>query len=278
MSKDLYFENNSNINNANKNNNVFTSNSSFNDSKFKINMNANNINSNNNVKSQSDKLEKKSSRKDLSYIDKFKFIKDCLKKVQEREMNEFTELSDLKQYEKTFVSKIDELKEDIAGLTKKIDEVKIAKLEVDKKIKNKEVYLKKKLNREWGDVEMNEEKEGIYLINEGLQNEIDKMNNEMKELGEEIQVMSEQSLDTHQDIETLKINCNELIKNNLILRKTIQKKEKELAKITLDNKKINDKINQQEINSEKFLKQIETWANKESNIKYNNLFDIHDVH
>ena len=278
MSKDLYFENNSNINNANKNNNVFTSNSSFNDSKFKINMNANNINSNNNVKSQSDKLEKKSSRKDLSYIDKFKFIKDCLKKVQEREMNEFTELSDLKQYEKTFVSKIDELKEDIAGLTKKIDEVKIAKLEVDKKIKNKEVYLKKKLNREWGDVEINEEKEGIYLINEGLQNEIDKMNNEMKELGEEIQVMSEQSLDTHQDIETLKINCNELIKNNLILRKTIQKKEKELAKITLDNKKINDKINQQEINSEKFLKQIETWANKESNIKYNNLFDIHDVH
>lgn len=278
MSKDLYFENNSNINNANKNNNVFTSNSSFNDSKFKINMNANNINSNNNVKSQSDKLEKKSSRKDLSYIDRFKFIKDCLKKVQEREMNEFTELSDLKQYEKTFVSKIDELKEDIAGLTKKIDEVKIAKLEVDKKIKNKEVYLKKKLNREWGDVEMNEEKEGIYLINEGLQNEIDKMNNEMKELGEEIQVMSEQSLDTHQDIETLKINCNELIKNNLILRKTIQKKEKELAKITLDNKKINDKINQQEINSEKFLKQIETWANKESNIKYNNLFDIHDVH
>ena len=181
MSKDLYFENNSNINNANKNNNVFTSNSSFNDSKFKINMNANNINSNNNVKSQSDKLEKKSSRKDLSYIDRFKFIKDCLKKVQEREMNEFTELSDLKQYEKTFVSKIDELKEDIAGLTKKIDEVKIAKLEVDKKIKNKEVYLKKKLNREWGDVEMNEEKEGIYLINEGMQNEIDKMNNEMKE-------------------------------------------------------------------------------------------------
>ena len=48
--------------------------------------------------------------------------------------------------------------------------------------------------------------------------------------------------------------------------------------MTLENKKINNKIEQQEINSEKFLKEIEEWANKESNIKYNNLLDVHDVH
>ena len=267
------FSNNSNINH-NKNNNILTSNSSFNDSKYQINININSKNK----KTHSD-LEKKSSRKDLNYLDKFKFIKDCIKNVQEREIHEDTELSDLKEYEKTFLSKITELKEDIAGLTKKIDEVKIAKNEVERKIKIKEVYLKKKLNRIVEDnPEMNEENEDIFLVNEGLQNEIDKINNEMKELGEEIQVMSEQSLDTHQNIEILKKNCDELIKTNLILRKKIQKKERELAKINLDNKKINDKISQQEVNSEKFLKEIEKWSKKESSIKYNNLFDIHDVH
>ena len=41
-------------------------------------------------------------------------------------------MSDLKQYENNFLSKIKELKEDITGLTKKIDEVRIAKNEVDK--------------------------------------------------------------------------------------------------------------------------------------------------
>ena len=287
-SNDLDFENNSNMNNNNNNNNnmnVFSSNSSFNNSKLKMNMNLNvntsnnqnNNNQNNNNKSSQELVEKKSTLRDLAYVDKFKFIKDCLKKVEDRELHEYTEMSDLKQYEKTFLSKISELKEDIIGLTKKIDEVKIAKIEVDKKIKNKEVFLNKKLNKN-GENSMDEENEDIYLKIDGLKNDIDKMNNEMKELGEEIQVMSEQSLDTHQDIESLKKNCDELIKSNFILKKNIQKKEKELAKINLDNKKINDKINQQEINSEKFLKEIEKWANKKPRFKYNNLFDVHDVH
>ena len=75
-----------------------------------------------------------------------------------------------------------------------------------------------------------------------------------------------------------KLNCEELIRNNLYIKKNIQKKEKKLARLTSDTKKINDKITQQEQNSEKFLKDIERWANKESRIKYNNLLDVHDVH
>ena len=123
---------------------------------------------------------------------------------------------------------------------------------------------------------MDEENEDIYLKMDEIRNDIEAMNNEMKELGDEIQVMSEQSLDTHQDIESLKKKCEELIKSNFGLTKNIQKKEKILAKMTLDNKKLNDKITQQEINSEKFLKDIEKWANKKSSVKYNILFDVQD--
>ena len=281
MSKDLYFENNSNIN-MNNNNNVFSNNSSYNDLKVKLNRNSsnkkNNIINKVNIQNGKEEIENKSTRKDLTYVDKFKFIKDCLQKVKEKELNENTELNDLKQYEKTFLSKIKELKDDISELTKKIDEVKIAKMEVDKKIKNKGIVPKANLLK-YGeiDAEMNEENEDRYLINEGLKNEIKQINGEMKEIGEEIKIMSEQSLDIHEDIATLKKKCDNLIKNNLFVKKNIQIKEKELLRITLNNKKINDKINQQEINSEKFLKKIDKWANKESNIKYNNSFDANDA-
>ena len=284
-SRDLEFVNNSKSNNNNLN--VFSSNSSFNNSKLKMNNsnvnnnNNNNINNNsnnnnnNNNKSSQDSVDRRSTLKDLTYVDKFKFIKDCLKKVEDRELNEYTEMSDLKQYEKTFLSKIKELKDDICELTNKIYEVKIAKSEVDKKIKYKEIFLNKKLSKS-GESSMDEENEDIYLKMDKIKSDIESMNNEMKELGDEIQVMSEQSLDTHQDIESLKKKSDELIKNNFGLIKNIQKKEKLLAKMTLDNKKLNDKITQQEINSEKFLKGIEKWANKKSNVKYNNLFDVQD--
>ena len=279
MSNDLNFDNNSNI--KDNNNNEFSSNSSFNDSKLKINMNNNNKTSkkNSTKKSFQEDLNNKSNVKDLSYIDKYKFIKDCLQKVQDREMKEDTELSDLKQYEKTFLSKIQELKDDITNLNKKVNEARIAKSEVDKAIKLKEHFLKKKISKYTeDDSEINEKNEDFDEINEKIEEDIEKINSEMKEIGDEIQVMSEQSLDTHQEIENLKKKCDDLFRNNQNLKKTIQKKEKELGKITLENKKINDKIEQQEINSEKFLKEIEKWANKESSIKYNNLLEIHDVH
>ena len=56
----------------------------------------------------------------------------------------------------------------------------------------------------------------------------------------------------------------------MALEKRIKKKEKELDKIILDNKKLNNKIASQEQNSENFLRQIEKWANKQSYIKNNN--------
>ena len=276
MSKDFGSENS----NIKMNNNNELSSNSFNDSKLKMNMNINkkSIKQTTKKSSQED-IENKSSAKDLSYIDKFKFIKDCIQKVQNREMREDTELSDLKQYEKTFLSKIQELKDDIIDLTKKVNEARIAKTEVDKQIKLKEYFLKKKLSKYADeDSQINEENEDLGALNEKLEDDIEKIKNEMKEIGDEIQIMSEQSLDTHQDIENLKKNCDELIRNNHNLKKIIQKKEKQLARMTLENKKINNKIEQQEINSEKFLKEIEEWANKESNIKYNNLLDVHDVH
>ena len=55
----------------------------------------------------------------------------------------------------------------------------------------------------------------------------------------------------------------------MALEKRIKKKEKELDKIILDNKKLNNKIASQEQNSENFLRQIEKWANKQSYIKNN---------
>ena len=79
--------------------------------------------------------------------------------------------------------------------------------------------------------------------------------------------MSEQSLESHQNIEFLKKKNEDLIKNNMALEKRIKKKEKELDRITLDNKKLNNKIIIQEQNSENFLRQIEKWANKKSYIK-----------
>ena len=94
----------------------------------------------------------------------------------------------------------------------------------------------------------------------------------MQKLGEGIQIMNEESLDIYHDIETLKKNCDDLIRNNLNLKKTIIRKEKELAKVDLEIKKINDKIYQQEINSELFLKDIEKWANKESSARNSNLY------
>jgi chromosome segregation ATPase len=204
---------------------------------------------------------------------KFKFIKDCIKKVQDRETNEKQIFNDMKEEEKQYLIKIDELKNEINDLTKKIDGVKITKIEVDRKIRNKEVFLNKKLTKNAdGNEEMDDSNDDISQKNTELKEEINSINNEMQKLEEGIKIMTEESLEIYQDIENLKKNCDDLVRNNLNLKKTIIRKEKELAKADLEIKKINDKIYQQEKNSESFLKEIEKWANKESSVKNSNIY------
>ena len=204
---------------------------------------------------------------------KFKFIKDCIKKVQDREISEKQIFNDMKEEEKQYLIKIDELKNEINDLTKKIDGVKITKIEVDRKIRNKEVFLNKKLTKNAdGNEEMDDSNDDISQKNTELKEEINSINNEMQKLEEGIKIMTEESLEIYQDIENLKKNCDDLVRNNLNLKKTIIRKEKELAKVDLEIKKINDKIYQQEKNSESFLKEIEKWANKESSVKNSNIY------
>lgn len=204
---------------------------------------------------------------------KFKFIKDCIKKVQDREISEKQIFNDMKEEEKQYLIKIDELKNEINDLTKKIDGVKITKIEVDRKIRNKEVFLNKKLTKNAdGNEEMDDSNDDISQKNTELKEEINSINNEMQKLEEGIKIMTEESLEIYQDIENLKKNCDDLVRNNLNLKKTIIRKEKELAKADLEIKKINDKIYQQEKNSESFLKEIEKWANKESSVKNSNIY------
>ena len=204
---------------------------------------------------------------------KFKFIKDCIKKVQDREISEKQIFNDMKEEEKQYLIKIDELKNEINDLTKKIDGVKITKIEVDRKIRNKEVFLNKKLTKNSdGNEEMDDSNDDISQKNTELKEEINSINNEMQKLEEGIKIMTEESLEIYQDIENLKKNCDDLVRNNLNLKKTIIRKEKELAKADLEIKKINDKIYQQEKNSESFLKEIEKWANKESSVKNSNIY------
>ena len=204
---------------------------------------------------------------------KFKFIKDCIKKVQDREISEKQIFNDMKEEEKQYLIKIDELKNEINDLTKKIDGVKITKIEVDRKIRNKEVFLNKKLTKNAdGNEEMDDSNDDISQKNTELKEEINSINNEIQKLEEGIKIMTEESLEIYQDIENLKKNCDDLVRNNLNLKKTIRRKEKELAKADLEIKKINDKIYQQEKNSESFLKEIEKWANKESSVKNSNIY------
>ena len=204
---------------------------------------------------------------------KFKFIKDCIKKVQDREISEKQIFNDMKEEEKQYLIKIDELKNEINDLTKKIDGVKITKIEVDRKIRNKEVFLNKKLTKNAdGNEEMDDSNDDISQKNTELKEEINSIKNEMQKLEEGIKIMTEESLEIYQDIENLKKNCDDLVRKNLNLKKTIIRKEKELAKADLEIKKINDKIYQQEKNSESFLKEIEKWANKESSVKNSNIY------
>ena len=178
---------NTNINNNNNNNTNFSRNSSFTNSKLEINS-----------------QEKENNFKDFTQIDKFNFIKNCIKKAAKREQEETMEINDLKLYEKTFLSKINELKLDINETTRKIDEVKIAREEVEKKLKNKKVFLENKMGKFLDEENNQKTMEEIHQIIEDLENDIQDIKNEMNMVKKEIEVMSEQSLETHQDIDLLK--------------------------------------------------------------------------
>ena len=247
---------NSNINN-NNNNNIskgYSNNSSFINSKIEINS-----------------KEKENTFKDFTQMDKYNFIKNCIKKVEKRDQEEEIKINDLKLYEKTWLSKINKIKEDIAELSRNIDEIKIAREDVEQKLKNKKVFLEIKMGKAIDENNNKKTMEEIKQINEGLQNDINNMNDEINNMEKEIVAMSEQSLETHQDIDDLKKKSEDYIRSNMALEKRIIRKEKELKKYDLDIKKLENKIRYQEINSENFLRDIEKWANKESYLKMDNI-------
>ncbi len=246
---------NNKINN-NNNENSFSSNSSF-----------------SNTKQGQNDSQKGNNFKDWSQIDKFNFIKNCLKKAEEREQAEETDINNLKLYEKTFISKINELKDDINETRRKIDEVKIAREDVEKQLKYKKVFLQENVGKNIDNKNEKKTLNEIQEINEGLELDINDIKKEMEKVKKDIEIMSEQSLEIYQDIDSFKKKCDELLKDNLIIEKRIKKKEKELDKIILDNKKLNDKINNQELSSENFLKKIEKWANKKSSINTKNIYE-----
>ena len=259
MSKKVKSNNtsNTNINNNNNINNIskgYSNNSSFINSKIEINSN-----------------EKDNNFKDFTQMDKYNFIKNCIKKVEKREQEEEIKINDLKTLEKTYLSKINKIKDEITETSRNIDEIKIAREDVEQKLKNKKVFLEIKMGKVIDDNNNKKTMEEIKQINEGLQNDINNMNDEINDMEKEIVTMSEQSLETHKDIDKLKKKSEDLIRNNMALEKRIVRKQKELEKITLDIKKLNDKISYQEINSENFLRDIEKWANKESYLKMDNI-------
>ena len=199
--------------------------------------------------------------------DKFKFIKDCIKRVEKRKEKENIGYNDLKIYENTYEAKINELKKNILELTRKIDEVRIAKTNVDKQIRMKEVFVETNYNKN--------KNKNLDGVEDELKNDIQNIGKEIDAIKSNINNMAEESIDLQPDIEKLKINIDEVIKNNNTMRTENKNKGKKLTKIILENKKLKDSIRQQEINSHNFLKEIEKMANKKSEIKYDPAFQKH---
>ena len=63
------------------------------------------------------------------------------------------------------------------------------------------------------------------------------------------------------EIEEIKKNIDNLMKENSKLKKDISKYEKEEKLVTLENLRINEKIKSQEYTSQNFLKEIENKTN-----------------
>ena len=259
MSKILKSNNTSKLNNK-SNNNI------KNDDNFELLNDSSFINSKGemNLKLETNSKEKETNFRNFTQSDKLNFIKNCINKAENRYMDEMTKMNDMKSLEEQYISSIDLLKKDIDQVTQQIDVVILKREEAERKLKNKKVFLEVNMGKE---IEENEEKKTaheVQEINKVLQGDIKDIENEMEMVKKEIEVMSHYSLELNDSIENLKKKREDLLKNNTTLQKRIDTKLKELKKIKLDIKKIENRTEYQDLNNEIFLRNIEKWANKKS--------------
>ena len=259
MSKILKSNNTSKFNNK-SNNNI------KNDDNFELLNDSSFINSKGemNLKLETNSKEKETNFRNFTQSDKLNFIKNCINKAENRYMGEMTKMNDMKSLEEQYISSIDLLKKDIDQVTQQIDVVILKREEAERKLKNKKVFLEVNMGKE---IEENEEKKTaheVQEINKVLQGDIKDIENEMEMVKKEIEVMSHYSLELNDSIENLKKKREDLLKNNTTLQKRIDTKLKELKKIKLDIKKIENRTEYQDLNNEIFLRNIEKWANKKS--------------
>ena len=184
----------------------------------------------------------------MDFNEKMNFINNCLYKMQNINRKENNGYEYLIEQCTNQENKIEDLKNDINNLNDKINEITISKNDIDKKILLKKVFVSS------NKISNNEK---IDIIEE----EIEKINSEIKQLSEEIKVFADFSLDINCEIEEIKKNIDNLMKENSKLKKDISKYEKEEKLATLENLRINEKIKSQEYTSQNFLKEIENKTN-----------------
>lgn len=184
----------------------------------------------------------------MDFNEKMNFINNCLYKMQNINRKENNGYEYLIEQCTNQENKIEDLKNDINNLNDKINEITISKNDIDKKILLKKVFVSS------NKISNNEK---IDIIEE----EIEKINSEIKQLSEEIKVFADFSLDINCEIEEIKKNIDNLMKENSKLKKDISKYEKEEKLVILENIRINEKIKSQEYTSQQFLKEIENKTN-----------------
>ena len=184
----------------------------------------------------------------MDFNEKMNFINNCLYKMQNINRKENNGYEYLIEQCANQENKIEDLKNDINNLNDKINEITISKNDIDKKILLKKVFVSsnKISNNEKNDI---------------LEEEIEKINSEIKQLSEEIKVFADFSLDINCEIEEIKKNIDNITKENNQLKRDISKYEKEEKLVTLENLRINEKIKSQEYTSQNFLKEIENKTN-----------------
>ena len=184
----------------------------------------------------------------MDFNEKMNFINNCLYKMQNINKKENNGYEILINQCTNQEKNIQDLKNEINILNEKINEITLSKNDIDKKILLKKVFVSsnKISNNEKNDI---------------LEEEIEKINSEIKQLSEEIKVFADFSLDINCEIEEIKKNIDNLMKENSKLKKDISKYEKEEKLVTLENLRINEKIKSQEYTSQNFLKEIENKTN-----------------
>ncbi len=184
----------------------------------------------------------------MKFNEKMDFINNCLNKIKLLNKDENNGYNYLTNQCSIQEKKIEDLKKEINELNEKINEINIAKNDIDKKILLKKVFISSnKIS----------EKENNEIIEEEIKN----INSEIKQLSEEIKVFADFSLDINYEIEEIKKNIDNLIKENSLLEKNISKFEKEEKFFTLENIRINEQIKSQEFTSQQYLKEIENKTN-----------------